>query len=87
MSIFLETLSALLAVWIVWWLVRRMLQPGAPAEFRKMLPGTPAEPVDDPFASVPAPRRRGPKGKAGAVALEEPDDDDGDAGAFPPRRL
>ena len=76
MSIFLEILSAVLAIWIVWWLVRRMLQPG-----------TPAEPVDDPVASVPAPRKRGPKGKAGAVALEEPDDEDGSADSFPPRSL
>jgi hypothetical protein len=76
MSIFLEILSAILAIWIVWWLVRRMLQPG-----------TPTEPVDDLFASVPAPRRRGPKGKAGAVALEEPNDDEDNADSFPPRSL
>jgi len=88
MSTFLEILSAVLAIWIVWWLVRRMLQRGAPAEFRKMLRlGTPADPVDDPFASVPAPRRRGPKDKAGAVALEEPDDDDGEVDSSPPRSL
>jgi hypothetical protein len=76
MSNFLEILSAVLVTWLVWWLVRRMLQPGAPAE-----------PVDDPFASVPAPRRRGPKDRAGAVALEEPDDDEGNADPFPPRGL
>jgi hypothetical protein len=65
MSIFLEILIAFLAVWLTWWLVRRMLRPRAPAE-----------PAEDPLASVGAPVKRRPKGRAGAVALEEPDDID-----------
>jgi hypothetical protein len=74
MSIFLEILSAVLAIGVVWWLIRRLLRPAAPAE-----------PVDDPFALVPAPRKRGPKGRSGAVALEEPEEET-DA-TFPPIRL
>src|ERR1700694_5228463 len=48
MSIFLEILSAVLAIWIVWWLVRRMVQPG-----------TAAAPVDDRCASLATPPSSG----------------------------
>jgi hypothetical protein len=74
MAIFLDMLVAILALGLVWWFVRRLLRPAPP------------EPVDDPFASVPAPRKQGPKGRAGAIALEEPDDD-ADTDSFPPRSL
>jgi hypothetical protein len=66
MTLFLEFLIAAFALSLTWWLIRRMLRPRAPAE-----------PADDPFSLVGAPVRRGPKGRAGAVALEEPDEKDG----------
>jgi len=73
MSVFLELLTAVAAISIVWWLLRKLLRPKAPAE-----------PAGDPDALVPVPRGAGPKGRAGAVALEEPDEA-GESDAFPPR--
>ncbi len=75
MSTFFALLVALAALWLVWRFVAALFRPHQPAE-----------PVDDPFASVPAPRKRGPKGRTGAVALEEPEDN-GPADCFPPRTL
>jgi hypothetical protein len=75
MTAFLEILTALTAIFLAWWLLRKMLRPKAPAE-----------PAEDPFSFVPASRRKGPKGRSGAVALEEPEDD-GPTDAFPPRTL
>ena len=75
MIAFLQILIAVLAAWSVWWLIRKLLRPRAPAE-----------PADDPLALIPAPRKYGPKGRAGAVAVEEPEDD-GPADCFPPRSL
>ena len=73
MQAFLQSVIAIFAIWCAWWLLRRIRR-------------TPAEPAEaeDPLAEVPAPAKRGPKGLAGAVALEEPDDD-GPADTFPPR--
>ena len=71
----LEILIAVFAVWFTWWSIRRMFRPHAPAE-----------PAEDPFASVGAPVRRGPKGRAGAVAVDEPEDDDS-ADYVPPPTL
>ena len=67
MSIIIAILVGLIVLWFVWRVIRLLF-----------LPSQPAEPVDDPFSLVPAPRKRGPKGRAGAVALEEPDEDDPD---------
>jgi len=75
MVIFLELLLAFLALGALWLLLRRLLRPRAPAE-----------PADDPFALVSAPLKRGPKGRSGAVAVEEPDDDDAGA-SYPPRTV
>jgi len=75
MSVFLEVLIAVAAISLVGLFLRRLLRPGAPAE-----------PIDDPFALVPATRKGGPKGRAAAVAIEEPDDD-GPTDFFPPRRV
>jgi len=75
MSTFFEILIVVIAVWFVWRSVRPLFQPHQPVD-----------PVDDPFAFVPAPRKDSPKGKSGAVALEEPEDDDSVDG-FPPRTL
>ena len=75
MSAFLEVLTALLALGFSWWMLRRLLRPRAPAD-----------PAEDPYSLVPAPRGMGPKGKSGAVALEEPEEDN-PSDAFPPREL
>jgi hypothetical protein len=75
MSAFQEVLTALLALGFTWWMLRRLLRPKASAD-----------PAEDPYSSVPAPRGMGPKGKSGAVALEEPEEDN-PSDAFPPREL
>jgi hypothetical protein len=75
MTAFLEILTALAAICLAWWLVRKLLRPKAPAD-----------PAEDPFSRVPVPRGVGPKGRSSAVALEEPEDDN-PADAFPPREL
>jgi hypothetical protein len=75
MTPFLEVLSVIAALCLTLWLLRKLLRPKAPAD-----------PAEDPFSLVPAPRGMGPKGKSGAVALEEPEEDN-PADAFPPREL
>jgi len=77
MSTFLPVLIALGALWLVWRFVARLFQPGQPAEPAE------TEPIDDPHARVPAPRRNSPRGRSGAVAVEEPEDDS--YLGFPPR--
>ncbi len=73
MSLLVELLIFGAAALLVWMLVARMLRPRAPAE-----------PSGEPFANVPASLRRGPKGRSGAVAVAESDDDE-PSDAFPPR--
>jgi hypothetical protein len=75
MTAFLEVLTTLAALCPAWWLLRMLLRPKAPAD-----------PTEDPFSFVPVPRGMGPKGKSGAVALEEPEEDN-PSDAFPPRQL
>jgi hypothetical protein len=75
MGAFLEVLTALAPVCLAWWLLRGFLRPQAPAD-----------PAEDPFWFVPVPRGMGPKAKSGAVALEEPEEDN-PADAYPPREL
>jgi hypothetical protein len=75
MTTFLEVLTAIAALVLAWWFLSRLLRPKAPAD-----------PAEDPFSLVRAPRGMGPKGKSGAVALEEPGEDN-PADAFPPREL
>lgn len=75
MTTFLEALTALAILGLALWFLGRLLRPKAPAE-----------PAEDPFSSVPVPRGMRPKGRLGAVALEEPGEDD-TADAFPPREL
>jgi hypothetical protein len=75
MSAFLAVLTALLALCFAWSILRRLLRSKAPAD-----------PAEDPFSLVPATRGMGPKGRSGAVALEEPEEDN-PADAFPPREL
>ena len=75
MEAFFQIVIGTLAALCVYLLIRKMLQPRAPAE-----------PAEEPFAGVRGPVRRGPKGLAGAVALDEPDDHN-PADGFPPRSL
>src|SRR5438093_77250 len=63
MQTFVEVLIVLATFWLVWRLVTKILRPRAPAE-----------PAEEPFAPVPANRKQGPRGRSGAVALEEPDE-------------
>ncbi len=75
MTVFLEVLTLLLALCLAGWLLHRLLRPKAPAD-----------PAEDPFSLVPVPRGMRPKGRSGAVALEEPKEDN-PSDAFPPREL
>jgi hypothetical protein len=75
MLAFLGVLTVIAALALVWWLSRRLLRPKASAD-----------PAEDPFSFVPAYLGMGPKGRSGAVALEEPEEDNS-ADAFPPREL
>jgi hypothetical protein len=72
---FLEVMTVLAILSLAWWFLRRLLRPKAPAE-----------PAEDPFSFVPVPRGMAPKGRSGAVALEEPEEDKPDD-AFPPREI
>jgi hypothetical protein len=72
---FLEVLTSLAALCLAWWLLRILLRPKAPAD-----------PAEEPFSFVPVPRGMRPKGKSGAIALEEPEEDN-PSDAFPPRNL
>jgi len=69
-------LFALAALFLLWRLFISL--------FQTEQPGEPIDSVEDP--PVPAPRRHRPGSKAGAVALEEPDDDEPND-CFPPRVL
>jgi hypothetical protein len=75
MTSLLEVLTILLALGLAWWLLRKILRPKAPAD-----------PAEDPFSLVPVPRDMGPKGRSGAVALDEPEEDN-PPDAYPPREL
>ncbi len=63
MEIILGIVVAVVAIVAAWWLLRLFLRPRESAE-----------PRDD--SQVPAPLKRGPRPASGAVALEEPYDDD-----------
>lgn len=79
MQLFAQIFIAVLVVLFTWWAIRRMLQLRAYDEAAD-------EPfAENPFADVSAPLKRNPKGRAGAIAMEEPDDDITDA--FPPRMM
>jgi len=73
--VFLEALAALIVLGLLWLWVMSRVQPKAPAN-----------PAEDPLSYVPAPHGGGPKGRSGAVALQEPEADD-PTDAFPPRRI
>jgi len=80
MSAFLAVLVPLAALLIVWRVLASLFQGRQPAE----PVGT--DPIEDPFASVPAFRKTSPKRRSGAAAVAEPEDDI-PADCFPPRAL
>jgi hypothetical protein len=79
MQLFAQIFIAVLVVIFTSWSIRRMLRLRAYDE----LADHPF--AEDPFADVSAPLKQNPRGRAGAIAMEEPDDDITDA--FPPRVL
>jgi hypothetical protein len=67
------------ALWLVLrFVLSRFGRPEA-AESKGRQPG-------HPLAGVPAPQKRGPRNRSGAVALAEPDEEDGQR-SYPPREL
>jgi hypothetical protein len=72
---FLEVPTAIAALCFACWLLRRLLRHKAPADL-----------AEDPFSFVPVPHGMGPKGRSGAVALEDHEEDN-PSDAFPPREL
>jgi len=82
MSIWWQLAIGIVALWFVLRFVGRLFTPREPSESF----GDPR--VEDPFAGVPSPRKRGPQNRSGAVALAEPhEDDEDDNRSFPPRTL
>ena len=65
MSGIFQILIAIAAIASVWWFIRRFF----------LAPSEPTAPVD-PYSEVSAPRKRNPKDRAGAVAVEEPDEEE-----------
>lgn len=80
MSTFLAVLIAFVAIVALWRFLTSHFRTGQPAN------PVDAEPIDDPFAPVPAPRKNLPKARSGAAAVEEPDDAV-TADCFPARAL
>jgi len=79
MQLFAQIFIAAVVVLFTSWSIRRMLQLRAYDEAAD-------EPfAEGPFADVAAPLKPNPKGRTGAIAMEEPEDDISDA--FPPRML
>lgn len=79
MSAIFGVLFSLVAILLVWRFVASLFQPGQPAE------PIDAEPIDDPYSRVPAFRKGPPRGRSGAMALAEPDNDP-PADCLPPHR-
>ena len=71
MTTLLTFLAIIAVLWLVWRFVNALWTPQEPAK-----------PLD-PDSKVAAPRRRGPKERGGAIALEEPPEEDFQS--FPPR--
>ena len=71
-----STLTEWLVFVVALWMVARVISQALSR------PSQPAEPED--YADVPASLRPRPKRGAGAVALAEPDEDDGDLTEHPP---
>ncbi len=82
MSVWWQLALVIAVAWLVVRFVRNLFRPREPSESL----GDPR--VEDPFAGVLSPKKRGPQNRSGAVALAEPDDDEEDGNhSFPPRTL
>ena len=80
MGVWWQVAIGIVALWLVLRFVLSLVSPREPSESID-------DPlVDDPLAGVPAPKRRGPQSRSGAVALEEPDEENENR-SFPPRNL
>ena len=75
MSDWLQLLIGIVVLWLVLRFVGKHFRPREPSES-----------VEDPFAGVPSPKRRGPQLRSGAVALAEPDEEDENR-SYPPRTM
>jgi hypothetical protein len=64
-------------LWFLFRIVRSQFRTNEPSEAVEDLP-------DDPLTGVPSPRKNPPRGRAGAVALALPEEDDEDY-TLPPR--
>ncbi|MGA9497526.1 MAG: hypothetical protein WBV41_16820 [Terriglobales bacterium] len=80
MSVWWQLLIGIVVLWLVLRFVGRLFRSREPSESL----GDPR--VEDPFAGVPSPKKRGPENRSGAVALAEPDEED-DNRSYPPRKL
>ncbi len=80
MGVWWQLAIGFVVLWLVLRLVLRLLSPREPSESLD-------DPwVEDPFAGVPSPKKRGPQYRSGAVALAEPDEEEENR-SFPPRNL
>jgi hypothetical protein len=73
-------LIAIVALVLVWRFVASLFRHREPVE------PVEADPADDRYASVPAWRKKPPKGRSGVVALQEPDEAP-PADRFPPKTI
>jgi hypothetical protein len=79
-STWLQLAIGIAALWMVWRFVGRLFSRPEPS-------GSVEGPSRrDPLAGVPAPKKRNPQNRSGAVALAEPDEEDENR-SFPPRTL
>jgi hypothetical protein len=80
MDVWWQLAIGIVILWLVLRFVGSRFSPREPSESL----GDPR--VEDPFAGVPLPKKRGPQNRSGAVALAEPDEED-ENHSFPPRNL
>jgi hypothetical protein len=80
MGVWWQIAIGIVTLWLVMRFVLSLLSPEESSE-------SVDDPlVEDPLAGVPAPKKRGPRNRSGAVALAEPDEEDENS-SFPPRSL
>jgi hypothetical protein len=79
MSVWLQLAIGIVALWMLLRFVLSRVTPREPSESTDPSRGR-------PLAGVPAPKKRGPLNRSGAVALAEPNEED-EFRSFPPRNL
>ena len=78
MNVWWQLAIAIVILWLVVRFVRSRFSPREPSQSLD-------DPlVEDPFAGVRSPKKHGPHSRSGAVALEEPNEEDENR-SFPPR--